>query len=53
MEAYCLVHRHDEDEMDGIVFTSVREAVDHLKQRALEEGKAWSDYTIKPIENAV
>jgi hypothetical protein len=53
MEVYCLVHRNDEDEMQGIVFTSVREAIDNLKQRALEEGKQWSDYIIKPIENAV
>lgn len=53
MEIYCLVHRNDEDEMQGIVFTSVRGAIDHLKQRALSEGKEWCDYIIKPIENAV
>lgn len=50
MEVYCLVHRRDEDEIQGIVFTTVREAVDHMKSRAIEEDKSWSEYIIKPIE---
>ena len=53
MEVSCLVQRNDEDETQGVVFTSVREAVDHLKQRAAEESKELGDYIIKPIENAV
>lgn len=50
MEVSCLVHRNDEDKTQGVVFTSVREAVDHMKARATSEGKAWAEYIIKPIE---
>lgn len=48
-----LVHRHDEDEMEGTMFLTVREAIDHMKSRAKAEGKAWNDYLIKPIEQNV
>jgi len=48
-----LVHRQDEDEMEGIVFLTVREAIDHMKSRATAEKKEWSEYLIKPIEQNV
>lgn len=49
----CLVYRIDEDDSQGTLFDSVREAVDHLKQRAFDEDKSWSEYVIKPVENAI
>jgi hypothetical protein len=43
-----LIYRNDEDEITAAVFTDVRSALDHMKLRAQEEGKEWSDYVIKP-----
>lgn len=43
-----LIYRNDEEENTAAVFTDVREALDHMKLRASEEGKEWSDYIIKP-----
>lgn len=50
MEVSCLIYRVDEEENQGTLFNSVREAIDHMKARAITEGKAWSEYIIKPIE---
>lgn len=43
-----LIYRNDEEEITWAVFSNVREALDHMKLRASEEGKEWSDYIIKP-----
>ena len=43
-----LIYRNDEEESVAKVFSDVREALDHMKLRAMEEGKEWSDYIIKP-----
>ena len=50
MEVSCLIHRVDEPENEGTLFNTVREAIDHMKDRASSEGKQWSEYIIKPIE---
>lgn len=42
-----LIYRNDEDEKIAAVFTDAREALDHMKLRAVEEDKEWSDYIIK------
>jgi len=43
-----LIYRNDEEEITAAVFTDVREAIDHMKLRAMEEWKEWSDYIISP-----
>lgn len=43
-----LIYRNDEEESTAAVFADVREAIDHLKLRASEEGFEWSEYIIKP-----
>lgn len=43
-----LIYRNDEEESTASVFSDVREAIDHMKLRASEEWKEWSDYIIKP-----
>lgn len=50
MEVSCLIYRIDEAENEGTLFNTVREALDHMKSRATTEGKAWSEYIIKPTE---
>lgn len=50
MEVSCLIYRVDEEENQGTLFNSVREAIDYMKSRALAENKHWSEYIIKPIE---
>jgi hypothetical protein len=50
MEIKCLVYGLDEQESEGSIFNSVREAYDHIIFRAESEGKTKGDYTIKPIE---
>ena len=44
-----LIYRNDEEESTAAVFTDAREALDHMKLRAEEEEKEWSEYTIKVI----
>jgi hypothetical protein len=53
MNVQCLVVRLDEDDSEGSLFDSVREAYDHIIYRAEQEGREKSDYTIKPIENEI
>jgi hypothetical protein len=53
MEVSCLIYRVDEEENQGTLFNSVREAIDYMKSRASTEKKEWSDYLIKPIEENV
>ena len=43
-----LIYRNDEDERTAAVFTDVRTALDHMKLRAQEEERDWSDYIIQP-----
>ena len=43
-----LIYRNDEDEKTAAVFFNLRDALDHMKLRASEEGKEWSDYIIQP-----
>lgn len=42
-----LIYRNDESEETAPVFTDVREAISHMKLRASNEGKEWSEYIIK------
>lgn len=42
-----LIYRNDEDESTAAVFTDTRVALDHMKLRAAEEGKKWTEYIIK------
>lgn len=44
-----LIYRNDEDESTAAVFTDARVALNHMKLRAVEEGKDWSEYIIKVI----
>lgn len=49
MDNYIAV-RIDEKEWDGIVFSSVREAYNHIKNRSIVEERPITDYLVKPIE---
>jgi hypothetical protein len=42
-----LIYRNDEEETMASVFSDVRQALDHMKLRASEEGKEWFEYIIK------
>lgn len=42
-----LIYRNDEHESTAAVFTDAKIALEHMKLRASEEGKEWSDYIIK------
>ena len=46
-----LIYRHDEEESTASVFSDVRQAIDHMKQRAESEWKEWPDYIIKPNDS--
>jgi hypothetical protein len=43
------IYRKDEEEETAPSFSDAREAIDHMKLRALEEEMEWSDYIIKVI----
>lgn len=51
MEVFCLAHKIGEE--GGKLFDTVREAYDHIKQRAIDEGCPLSEYTITPVENEI
>ena len=48
MDFMCLAHRVGEE--GGVLFDTVREAYDHIKQRAAAEELPIGEYTITPIE---
>lgn len=42
-----LIYRNDETELEALYFNDVKDAISHMKLRAIEEGKELSEYIIK------
>jgi len=45
-----LTYATNENEWNGIIFDSAREAYDYILSRSISEGKTISEYGVKPIE---
>lgn len=50
METRYIAARIDEQEWNGKLFLSAREAYDHVKTRSQEENHPITGYIVKPIE---
>lgn len=42
-----LIYRNDETELEALYFNDVKDAISHMKLRAEEEDRGWSEYIIK------
>lgn len=50
MNIVFIAIRIDEQEWGGTIFSSARDAYDHIKNRAISEERPISDYFVKLIE---